>query len=440
LKRLDFLRNFTIFALFSLLISSCTKELSPIGIGLLSDVDLLSMGYTDTVQITAYSVPEDSVYTAKLNYTQIGSMYDPIFGITTANFYSQIFLTKSRTRFGTTPVFDSAYLYLPIKSSYGDTLSNMNLKVYALSESIYDSLHSYSSSTISHDEIPIGEIIYQPRPHDSSFFNGAKQIPLLRIPINSLFGYRILNADTNWLNNNANFVKFFQGICIIAEPRTTPGTGSIVTFSVPSDYSSIQMFYHNPGDTVKSYVFAITSDCSRFQNYDHNGYAEAIPMLRNQLDRTDLALGEQFLYAQGMGGVKIKIQFPYLSKWFDTQKIVINDAQLVLGNASVSDVFPNPSQVTLRGIGEAGGTSPLPIVDENEGSAYFDGFFNQSTNSYRFRLTRYIQQVLTGQVNNNGLYLIIPSSSYVGTRLVLNGVSSPQSDLKLFLRFTKINQ
>jgi hypothetical protein len=438
LKRLVFLRHLIFFVLLSFLVSSCTKELSPIGIGLLSEVDLLSMGYTDTIQINAYSLPEDSVYTGNLSYAQIGSMYDPIFGITTANFYTQIFITKSRTRYGTTPVYDSAYLYLPYKSSYGDTLSNMTLKVYALTESIYDSVHSYSNTTISHDQLPLGEITFQPKPHDSAFYNGEKQAPMLRIPLNSIFGQYMLNADTTSLNTNADFVKYFKGICVIAEPRDTPGTGSIITFSTPSDFSRIVMYYHNPGDTVKIYTYSITSDCSRFQNYDHNGYAEAIPMLRNQLNKSDLSLGQQFLFAQGMGGVKIKIQFPYLNKWFDTQKVVINDAQLIFGNASTSDVFTNPSQITLRGIGEAGGTSPLPTVDEDEGAVYFDGFYNESANSYRFRLTRYIQQVLTGEANNNGLYVIIPSASYVGTRLVLNGTSSPVSDLKLYVKYTKV--
>jgi hypothetical protein len=238
------------------------------------------------------------------------------------------------------------------------------------------------------------------------------------------------------LNNNTEFVKYFKGICVVAEPQNTPGKGCIVTFSMPSDYSRIQMYYHNTEDTL-SYSFAITTDCSRFQNYDHNGYAEAVPLLKEQL-LGNTSPGQQFLFAQGMAGVKIKIEFPYLNKWFDTEKIVVNDAQLILGNASVSDVFANPSAVTLRGVGESGTTSPYSVIDETENSAYFDGTFNMSTNSYRFRLTRYIQQVLTGQVSNKGLHLIIPSASYVGTRLVLNGTESPQSDLKLYLRYTKL--
>ena len=437
MKRLVFLRQITISVLLFLLISSCTKELSPIGMDLLNPLDLLSMGYTDTVQIKAYSIPEDSVYTRNLTYAQVGSMYDPVFGRTNATFYSQLFTSTTSLRFGTSPVFDSAYLYLPFKSSYGDTLSNMTLHVYALTEGIIDSLHSYSNTTLTYDQAnPLGEITFQPKPHDSTFYNGQKQAPMLRIPINSNFGNYILSADTNSLNNNTEFVKYFKGICVVAEPQNTPGKGCILTFSMPSDYSRIQMYYHNTEDTL-SYSFAITTDCSRFQNYDHNGYAEAVPLLKEQL-LGNTSPGQQFLFAQGMAGVKIKIEFPYLNKWFDTEKIVVNDAQLILGNASVSDVFANPSAVTLRGVGESGTTSPYSVIDETENSAYFDGTFNKTNNSYRFRLTRYIQQVLTGQVSNKGLHLIIPSASYVGTRLVLNGTESPQSDLKLYLRYTRI--
>lgn len=438
MKRLVFLRRLTFSVLLSLLLSSCTKELSSIGLDLLDPLDLLSMGYTDTVQINAYSIPEDSVLTSNLTYAQIGSMYDPIFGRTTANFYSQVFITTTRVRFGTNPVFDSAYFYLPYKSSYGDTLSNMTFRVYALTEDIVDSLKYYSNNTLSYDvSKPLGEITFQPKPHDSSYYDGSKHAPFLRIPINSNFGNYILNAeDTTYLNNNTEFVKFFKGICVVAEPQNTQGKGAIITFNMPTDYSRIVMYYHNTEDTL-NYSFAISSACSMFQNYDHHGYAEAIPMLKQQLEG-NYSLGQQFLFAQGMGGIKIKLEFPYLSKWFESEKVLINDAQLILGNASVSDVFTNPSTITVRGVGEGGTTSPFAIADEDEGDSYFDGTYNASSNSYRFRLTRHIQQILTGKANNNGLHLIIPSASYVGTRLVLNGTSSPQSDLKLYLRYSRV--
>lgn len=441
MKRLVFLRHLSLVALLSLVIYSCSKELTPIGLGLVTDVDLLNMGYTDTVKLVAYSIPDDSIYTRNLNinnahYIQVGSMYDPVFGITTSNLYTQLFLTAARTRFGTSPVFDSAFLYLNYKGSYGDTLSNMTFSVYNLTGDIVDSLSSYSYSTVSYDPVPIGEITFQPRPHDSAYFGGAKHSPILRIPINRKFGNSVLGiTDTNALNTNAAFIKKFKGIYIAAEPQKTPGKGSIITFQIPSDYLLLRMYYHNSPDTAKTYDFAISTGCSRFQNYTHNGHAEAIPALKQQLNG-NTSLGEQFLFAQGLGGTKIKIRFPYLDKWINNDKIVINDAQLVIGNSSVSPVFPNPGYLSLHGVGENGTTSPFSIVDESDASGYFDGTYNSSSNSYRFRITRYVQQVILGKERNNGMHLIIPSSAVNPSRLILNGTSSTQSDMKLYLRYT----
>ena len=438
MKRLVFLRQLVVVALLLFIVASCTKEISPIGTKLLDPGDLLSMGYTDTIQIRAYSIPDDSVYTLNLNYAQVGSMYDPVFGRTDATFYSEVITSSKRVRFGLSPVFDSAYLYLPYKSAYGDTISNTTFHVYPLTESLLDSVHSYSNKTLAYDiNNPLGSVTFQPKPHDSTYYNGKKQAPTLRIPINSKFGNFVLAADTTSLNTPSLFTKYYKGICIVAEPQNSPGKGCIVNFDLASAYSYIRMYYHNPGDTVKTCLLEVSTNCSHFQNYNHHGYAEAIPLLKQQL-AGNTSLGQQFLFAQGMGGIKIKIEFPYLKQSLDPKKIVINDAQLILGNASVSDVFPNPTSISLRGVGENGTTSPYSIVDEIEGAAYFDGGYYKGSNSYRFHLTRYIQQLLLGQVNNKGLHLIIPNSGFYGARLVLNGTSSEQSDLKLYVRYTKL--
>lgn len=432
-------RNITIGAFLVLALFSCTKDLTPIGLDLFSAEELLSMGYTDTASIVAYSVSDDSVYTAKLNYAMIGNMCDPIFGRTSADFYSQLFITTSRVRFGTAPVFDSAFLYLPFQgSSYGDTLSNMTLRVYELTENIIDSIHTYSNRSVTYDkDNPLGEITFQPKPHDSAYFAGSMQLPMVRIPINQLFGDKVLGFDTTSLNTVADFKEKFKGICITAEPQNTPGKGAILVMSLPSDASKLVLYYHNTEDTL-SYRFGITADCARFNHYDHFGYEGAVPMLKQQLEG-DISLGSQCLFLQGFAGVKTKIKFPNLSKWFDKERILINDAQLVFTQASPPGLFENPSSLTLRAVGETGSTSPFSIVDEDESASYFDGIYEETTGTYRFRLTRYVQQVMNGEIDNrNGLYVIIPSASYVGTRMALNGTSSPQPSVKLYLRFTRL--
>ena len=49
--------------------------------------------------------------------------------------------------------------------------------------------------------------------------------------------------------------------------------------------------------------------------------------------------------------------------------IAINDAQLIIKNASQSDYFTPPSSLGLRAAGQNGTTSPIAIVDD--GLGYF---------------------------------------------------------------------
>ena len=84
----------------------------------------------------------------------------------------------------------------------------MTFRVYSLTDDIVDSLTSRSYNTVSYDPDPIGEITFQPRPHDSAYYGGAKHSPTLRIPINRKFGNTVLGiADTNALNKNSAFIK-----------------------------------------------------------------------------------------------------------------------------------------------------------------------------------------------------------------------------------------
>ena len=313
----------------------------------------------------------------------------------------------------------------------------MTLKVYQLTENLYDSVQKYSNSKVSYDKNnPLGEITFQPRPHDSAYYNGTSQTPGIRIPINKRFGDLVFSADTTSLNTTVDFNSFFKGFCIVAEPQNNLGKGAIIALNVPSETSRLVMYYHNSEDTVP-YSFGINTDCSRVNRYDHNRYAEALPSLRAQL-QGNKALGEQFLYLQGMGGIKVRILMPGLKNWFNSDKIVVNDAQLIIGNASPSSLFLQPPSLNLRQAGENGGISPFGIVDEGE--AYFDGNYETSNSSYGFRITRYVQQVMLGKINNDrGLFLYVPSSEYTGARVVLSGRKSPQTSMKLYLRFTKVN-
>lgn len=427
-------------------LGACTKDLTPLGLNLVSESQMLQMGYSDTATIQAFTVAEDSLYSKSLKSGStylafVGKINDPVFGTTEAKYFSQIKTTTNSVSFGSNPVFDSAYLYLPLLgASYGDTLTNMTFTIYELSESIIDSVHTYSNNSIPYDQThPLGSITLQPKPHDSLYYNGYAHAPGLRIPINSNFGNKIVNiSDTTTLSTPTEFVKYFKGICVVAQPQNPGSTGCVMVFNVANDESRLLMYYHNAEDTT-TYTFGLNTSCLNFNRYNHDGHAAAIPQLREQL-AGNTSLGNEFLFVQGFSGTKVKIKIPYLQSWFKSGKIAINDAQLIVHNASSTSAFPPPSYLTLRVVGETGSTSPFSLVDDGDAQALFDGGYNSDAATYRFNLKRYVQQVMSGNLDDrNGLYLFIPSGALNGNRLVLHGPGSTASDVKLYLRFTKVN-
>ena len=86
---LKLLRNafvYLMLALPALIFTTCTKEPDLVGLNLVSESELLKLGYTDTASIIAYSVKADSVNTVKLSYALIGSMNDAVFEQTNSTY------------------------------------------------------------------------------------------------------------------------------------------------------------------------------------------------------------------------------------------------------------------------------------------------------------------------------------------------------------------
>lgn len=424
-----FLKTFIGLVLVAAFLNSCKTDDSSIGIELLSIDDLLKTGYVDTITIEGYTVYDDSLNTLGCTYALIGSLNDPVFGQTQANLYTQIRPSTAKVNFGTSPVADSAFLYLPYrKVSYGDSVSNLKYKVYMLSEGFPDSVSMYSHHTLDYsDDDLIGETVFRPD------YSGSN--PHLKIPLNQKFTEKLFSADTSVMSDVDKFLNFFKGIVIVAEPQTYQNSGSIVGFNAPSDLCKITIFYQAQGDTLqKQYNFLINTFCKRFQHYSHD-YSESVPQLKNQLDG-DLSLGNEFVFLQAMSGVKTKIRFPHIKNLKKDEIIAINDAQLIIKSASNSDVFQKPAKLSLRLAGANGTTSPMALPDEATG--YFDGTYDDKTQTYRFRISRYVQQIINDDIDGrNGLFLLIPASN-TGTRLVLHGFQSPEAQIKLYIKYSII--
>jgi len=443
------LKIFCLSILSIIIISACNEEPNEIGLSLQPENEKYDIEINDTSTITSYSLIEDSVRTDETSKSLLGSFYDPVFGKTTAGFYTQFHLSSLGINFGDEPVLDSIVLSLAYAGYFGDTTTTQTLKVYEVTEDINYDTSYYSNNVLQYDQNnPIANINFQPRPNDSVLIDTIKYPPQLNINLSNIspdFGNKILNASEDELTTNEKFNELLKGIYLCTDPVDVIGEGAILSFSLVSQYSKITLYYSNSENDSLKYTFNIDSYCGRFNNFNHNNYEDASQEFKNQVIEHDTILGDNIFYLQPLGGVKAKISFPFIKNWSESKNIVINKAQLVFHvneeDLSINNYTP-PAKLLLVKINDEG--KYQSISDQSEGDSYYGGEYNSTDKEYSFTITRHIQSILNNNEINNDLYLLISGSSVNANRVLINGsipISPAQASdaLQLKLFYTKLN-
>ena len=435
---------FLIFSLISFI--SCKKDPYTLGFSLLPPTDTLTAVSSDTATIIAYSVIQDSIRTDKTATNMLGSLYDPIFGITTASFCTQVLLSTEDVNFGDRPVLDSVVLMLRYSGVYGDSTALQRVKVFELNEDIsLDSVY-YSNHKVNYYNTLLADYTFKPNFKDSIPIYGTNVPAHLRINLSkrtNYFGNKILYAPPDALLSNNGFIKFIKGLYIESSPVSSGG--AILSFNMSSNLTNLIIYYHHEdGEDSLGYSFILNQYAARINTFDHNNYNEALPEVRNQLLNNDTAGGKQLLYLQGLAGTKVKIRLPYILDYGKSQKIAINNAVLILKNFETDTTLSPPPQLYI--VQEDSTGQLYYLFDYQEGTAFAGGTYHASDRSYRFRITRHLQKLVLDEAPNNDLYLLInnPSKSALDpTRLVGVGTEgqppSISSDkLQLQIIYTKI--
>jgi len=436
--------------LLILALFSCQKDPYEIGFDLLPPSDTLHVVTTDTCTVEAFSVLQDSVRTDKVSTLILGSMMDPTFGQTTAGFYAQARLSSEGADFGTNPVLDSLVLVMFYKGYYGDTLTQQRVKVYEISEDFsYDSLHFSNQHLDTYPTVLADEVFY-PRIKDSVKVYGENIAPHLRINLSkqtSYLGNKILNAPSDALATNTAFLKFMKGLYVTAAPVNN--NGAMLNFSVTAGTSKLVVYFHNgndPADDSLHYDMYFNEVSGRFIHCDHGGYLSASQDLKRQILNRDSSQGVNKLFLQGMGGVKVKLKFPYIKNLGQGKLIAINDAILQLTNIENDTVRKAPASLTMvrqDSIGRIG-----YLVDESEGASYFGGTYNETTHTYFFRMSQHFQNVVMNSYSDHfDIYLMVnsPVTSFASpNRITLYGTKTQipgqlNNRLNLKITYTILN-
>ncbi len=422
-------------------ISSCAKDPGQIGYIIQPEDSKLNVAFSDTSTIYAYSKLIDSIRTDRLSVSAFGSTKDPVFGGTTAGFYTQFVPKYLDWNFGEEKQLDSLVLQLYYEGSYGDTNMTLTAHTYEMLRSLSDDSIYYSNL-----QLPLGPTDYSnfsfvPRPNDSSLIHGDTSIsrPVLRINLTNQsteLGWKLLNADTTIMENTESLRAYFAGLFVQSEPIYEDG--GMVYFGLSSEYSLLSLYYSNSEEDSLRFDYLITAATVTVNKYEHD-YSSASIDFTAQVVNKDTLLGQSKFYAQGYGGVQSIVRIPNLNKWASMGDLAINEAKLILPGFDDDEFYGGPGQMSLLRILEDG--SGVPLIDQGEGDSYFDGRYNESSNMYEFRITRYVQMLISDTtMPNRGLYLYVYGGFVHPERFIFKGnqMDSDSTGIKLELLYTDL--
>ena len=487
MKVLNFVKKALVFwsLVGMVLFAACTDITDIIGGGFVPGNSDMHLNITDTVTLETYSILRDSVFTSENETYLLGSINDPVFGKTTASIYARyIFVGGFDTAFHEAEFFDSLVLNIDYSGYYyGDTLVPQTINVYEITENISDTNYYYSNQIAAYNPVPLATYTYTPNPnpeasidYDEEEYEDTDPPPQIHIklatsPNENQFVSELMKIrfedysvydDSLDLDQilDEDFYNEYYGIYITVEPVNIGRKGALIGTNLYGINSALQFYKrdttHGANNTIinigrpAKLLFSSTNGLV-YNNYDHDNYNDATSEFQDQVIYGDKTMGEEKLYLQSLGGTHLRVKFPHLQNLKELgYKIAINKAELVFSVATdnyEAEAFEAPPEIGIQVQYENDSIFYLP--DYAHGSNFIGGELDTTNKinndyKYKFRITRYIQEVLDKENEGElGLYLFASPESNVYHRAVFygNNPDDPDSEkaAKLILTYTIID-
>lgn len=421
--------------------ASC-KKLPDIGSSLQPSSSFIKVAFSGEHDIVAETERIDSLSTKAASLSLVGDLNDPFFGNSNLSFYTQIGLTSNSTKWGEGATTDSIVLQIVYSGYYGDTLSQLTLKVNEVAESMSgDSMTYYSNTSFALGE-ELANYTFSPRPRTfSNIDDDSLFTAVIRIPIANTLGERFISNE-NQFTSNKTFMNYFNGLNVSCEPAN--GTGVICYFNLLNTKSYLRIYYHNNHDTT-FYDFNVSDKYIRFNHFDHDYASAQAPIA------FDDTASNEYLYVQSTAGVRSRLVFPNLAQWAEDMNtnVLINEAKLIMNGANGvinganndTAMFSQPAQLIVVKAKEDGSYSILP--DQMVGTKYYNGMYDAKTDQVWFRISEYVQDlVLAGpDAENYGLFLYTYAGSNNARRWIFHGPGSQDTTnrIKLEIIYSQID-
>lgn len=445
-------------ALISLLLLSwvaCKPESGNISLEGQGNANQLTLYRSDTFSVYASTVSEDSLPGNGLSYALLGAMNDPMLGPSRASIFASISLIEPNNDFPNSKDPDSAVLFIPVVEGlnfYGNRSTEQVLRVYPLLEDIESGKTYYQQLPPSYDASVYSEYrgtlfsLYR----DSLAYRKTKLAPEsgLRITLSAEMAKKLMSLPKSAYTTNDELAKYFPGIAIV--PQNTdlaPGNGGFGVFDLHTigsmAYRAKILLYY---DDTSTFVFGFDGKSQTATSGNVGPHPSAVTLQTNNPN----AHYPQ-TYVQALGGLKTWLRFPSIYNLIQNGNVAINKAELVLQTSqwlSNSHTFYPAPRLNLfqpLSVGQDGSGNLTIFSDRNalieDGTSNgFGGIYNESNQTYRFTITRHLQNLLNRSWFNSidyngGLFLCVPSDQPVlGARSVID-----HSKTKLIITYTKPN-
>jgi hypothetical protein len=431
-------------ALLAAALVACGKPEKDLGLDLLPAEPLGTV--TEVYPVRAYSRPDTALRTSGLSRQLVGSYLDPQFGSVRVGSVFQLGLSVNNIGAGQDNsglVADSIVLALPFDLStppYGG-LDPQVFQVFELEEALsVDSLY-YNDRIPAHD--PGGDLVAErggrirPDLAQRPVVLGDTLVPQLRIRLDPALADRFVAAfgQPAFLDNVA-FQEFFKGIYLSVDNGVQlPFEQGILPLNLLSTAAKVTLYYRNTlldPSATRALDFPVGQNSVRYTVVEHDRSQVLEPGLSEAL--ADTTAPAVRTHVQALGGLRTGLRFPGLGPAAYPGRVLARAVLVAPIEGTFNpDLFP-PTQLFVFRRKTTGGDLFLP--DQLQGTGSIDGQYNSADRCYRFNITRYVQGLLNGSMEERVLELVPGSNGISAARAVLAGPAHPDGGMRLELTFT----
>jgi hypothetical protein len=392
-----------LFALLSIIFSSCSKDPVNIGIDLLPDDDFIEIHSTDTISVRAYTMYDELSLSTDSTRMIAGNIYDEYFGTTHCDFVTQLRLMSAWPHYNFE--IDSVMLYFTPDEVSGDTAANHHLLLYETGTELTDTTVFYSAQdpdTITY----LGEYTMPVLMADSTY----------AVKLHNWVGEYLLRDTTEFLPASNFYKNFFRGLYFNIRSDDNP---VLITMYSARESLGIIIYYHDESDVSYSYTFVATNRAVNYNRFTHDR-STAVP--EKQIQHINDFVPDTAAYLQAYHGVYTRLDLPSLESFRGMGRFAVNKARIYAPVHLDGETYLQkdmPDQIYLRYRDSEGNEVLVP--DLVHGLSFLDGTYHSVDDRYVFNIATFVQDYLEGKIDTPSVELFLPLSSEKNVIFKANG-------------------